>query len=323
MKISKFQKIRSRRFRQAKKLLSKTIPIWMVTVVLLNSVLATGFIEYYIMKKNFNNALVSLSKTTKSPAELVQILKQQVLPQGGYTLGVRWDDIGKKLLESGVIDKAKYEGLFVNDPEAKNQMKYLSQDLQDNMMINEKNAHFMVNTLWALGLVNKSDVLDKGSMKTYGKGNVMNFASTGGWNLGAKETSQLYSSVEIIKLTPEQQELVKKIAQNIYRPCCGNSTEFPDCNHGMAALGYIELAISQGVPEERIYKDILALNSFWFPQNYVELAAYMQKQGTQWKNVDAKLALSFQYSSAQGAQSIHQAVQDVPGLGSVGGSCGQ
>lgn len=274
------------------------------------------------MNKNFNNALLTLSKTTKNPDEVVQILKQEVLLQNGHTLGVAWKDIGQKLLETGVIDKAKYDALFENDKEAKKQMKYLSQKSGDYMRIDEKNAHFMVNTLWAFGLVNKNSVLDKGSMKTYGKGDVMSFASTGGWNLGAKETNQLYSSQEIVKLTPIQEDLVKKIAKNIYRPCCGNSTEFPDCNHGMAALGYIELAVKEGVTEEKIYKDILALNSFWFPQTYIEIAAYMQKAGVEWKKVDAKLALSADYSSAQGAQKIHQEVQNIPNLKVSGGSCG-
>lgn len=159
-------------------------------------------------------------------------------------------------------------------------------------------------------------------MKTYGKGDVMNFASTGGWNLGAKPTSELYSSAEIIKLSPQQQELVEKIAKTIYRPCCGNSTEFPDCNHGMAALGYIELAVAQGVSEKQIYSDLLKLNSFWFPQQYVELAAFFNKQNIDWNKVDPKLALSSQYSSAQGSARVRQSVQSIPGLNTQQGGCG-
>lgn len=290
--------------------------------MLLNSVLITGFVQYYIMKKNFNVQLFELAKTTKNPEELAQILKQKVLPQKGYKLAAKWSDIGKQLLESGVIDKTKYEELFVQDMAAKKEMGHLMSVSNDKMTINESNSRFMVNTLWALGLVNKNKILEEGSMKIYGKGDVMNFASTGGWNLGSKPTSELYSSAEIIKLTVEQQELVKRIAQNVFRPCCNNSTEFPDCNHGMAALGYIELAVSQGVPEKQIYKDILALNAFWFPQTYVELAAYFGKQGIDWSKVDARTALSSQYSSAQGSQQTRQNVQNVPGLNVQQGGCG-
>lgn len=314
---------KKRKHKVSKKILGKVIPLWLVIVITLQASGVVGLVEYYIMKKNFNQALVALSKTTKTPEELALVLSKEVLPQKGFTLSVTWGDIGKQLLDSGVIDRAKYDSLFVNDLEAKNQMKYLSQNSQDHMTINERNSHFMVNTLWALGLVNKSDVLENGPMKTYGNGDPMGYASTGGWNLGTKPTSELYSSKEIIRLTPQQEELVKKIADNIYRPCCGNPTSFPDCNHGMAALGYIEIAVKQGVSEKQIYKDLLAINSFWFPQNYMEIAAYMKKQGTEWKDVDAKLALSSQYSSAQGAQTIRQSVQNVPGLNTGGGGgCG-
>jgi len=305
-----------------KKILSKAIPLWLVLVFVLNAVLTTGFVQYYILKKNFNSQLTALAKATKNPEELMQILKQKVLPQKGYMLSVKWNDVGKQLLETGVIDQAKYKELFKDDPVAQKQMQYLMNSSQDRMAINEGNSRFMVNTLWALGLVNKNKILDEGSMKTYGKGNPMAFASTGGWNLGAKPTSELYSSAEIIELTAEQQELVKKIALTVYRPCCGNSTEFPDCNHGMAALGYIELAVAQGVPEKQIYKDLLAPNSFWFPQQYVELAAYFDKQKTDWKNVDPKLILSSQYSSAQGAQQVRQSIQGIPGLNIQQGGCG-
>jgi len=171
-------------------------------------------------------------------------------------------------------------------------------------------------------LTQKSKVLDEGPMQTGGS-DPANFASTGGWTIGKKDAMQLYSSQELIKLSAEQQQRVQQIAENVYRPCCGNSTAFPDCNHGMAALGYIELAVAAGLSEEQIYKDLLAFNSFWFPQTYVEMAVYFEKeQGTKWPDVDAKLALSQDYSSAQGAQRIAQVVQNVPGLKSQGGSCG-
>lgn len=299
----------------------RKISIWMVLLLLINSSMLVGFTEYYLMKKNFNSTLTELSQKTKSSEELVQMIKQQVIPEKGLTLGVVWNDIGKQLLDSGVIDKEKYKKLFIDDVQTGTDMKYLIHPSGDHMRIAERNSRFMVNTLWALGLVNKSNILDEGQMKTYGKKDPMNFASTGGWSLGAKSPSELYSSQELIKLTDKQEALVKKIATAIYRPCCGNSTAFPDCNHGMAALGYIEVAVSQGISEEKIYKDILALNSFWFPQTYLEQAVYFQRQGKDWGKVDAKLALSEQYSSAQGSQTIKQSIKSIPGLQTQGGGC--
>lgn len=302
-----------------KKIINIAVPLWMVIVIVFDSAMAVGIIEYYLLKRQVNQNLAELAKTTQSPEELVQILRSEVLPQSGYKTSVVWKDIGKQLIESGVIDKKKYEQLF-SGAESIDEMKYLDGNWDHKMVINERNSRFMVNTLWALGLINKTKVLDEGSMKT-GQTPTKNFASTAGWTLGEKNAMIYYSSKEIIPLTSEQQNLVKKIAENVYRPCCGNSTAFPDCNHGMAALGFIAIAVSQGVSEQQIYKDLLALNSFWFGQNYVEMAAYFNQQGIKWKDVDPKLALSQQYSSAQGMNRIRQSIQALPGFQTQGGGC--
>ncbi|MBI4038043.1 hypothetical protein HY387_00095 [Candidatus Daviesbacteria bacterium] len=301
---------------KVKKILTKAIPLWMAILIAVDSTLLMGFAQYFFLKREFNKAVLELSQTTKSPEELVQVIKQEVLPQQGYTTSLKWKNLGKQLVDAGAIDKQKYEEIFAGSEE----MKYLEGSSEDNIKIDENNSRFLVNTFWALGLANKSRVLEEGPMRTSGN-DTANFASTGGWTLGKMDAMKLYSSEPIIPLTDEQQELVTKIAQNVYRPCCGNSTYFPDCNHGMAALGYIEWAVYNGLGEDQIYKDLLAFNSYWFPQTYVEMAVYFDKQGTKWATVNPKLALSADYSSAQGAQRIQQAVQNVPGIQSQGGSC--
>ncbi len=304
-----------------KNILLKAVPLWMVLLIVLNSTLAIGIFQYYLMRQELNRNIQALAKTTKNPEELIQILKQQVLPQNGYKTSLKWKDLGQKLVEAGVIDKVKFEASVASDVDGKDHMKYLEGNSEDYITISEKNSHFVVNFFWALGLVSKSKVLDEGLMKTGGTP-TENFASTGGWTIGTKPVMEIYSSQELIPLNSFQQDLVKKIADNVFRPCCGNATSFPDCNHGMAALGYIQWAIFNGLPENQIYKDLLAFNSFWFPQNYVEIAAYFDKQGTKWNNIDPKLVLSKEYSSAQGASRIKQAVQSLPGLQNQGGGCG-
>lgn len=307
--------------KKLKKILNQVVPLWMVILIVVNSTMLMGIAQYYFLRQELKRNLGDLAKTTQSPEQLVQILKQQVLPQNGYTTSLKWKDLGKKLVEIGAIDKAKFEESVSGDADGPDHMKYLDGSSEDRISISEKNSHFIVNFFWALGLANKSKVLDEGLMKT-GQTPTANFASTGGWTLAAKPVMEIYSSAEIIPLSSEQQDLVKRIADNVFRPCCGNPTSFPDCNHGMAALGYIEWAIYNGVPENQIYKDLLAFNSFWFPQNYVEMAVYFDKQGTKWQNVDPKLALGRDYSSAQGAVRIKQSIQGVPGIQSQGGGCG-
>ncbi|MBI2018436.1 hypothetical protein HYS96_01895 [Candidatus Daviesbacteria bacterium] len=303
------------------KFLSKAVPLWMVLLIVLNSTLIMGIIQYYLMKQELDKNIRQLAKTTQTPQQLAQILKQEVVPQKGYVTSLKWKDLGKRLVETGAIDKKKYEEIFTQNVDGGDHMKYMDGNWEENIAINEQNARFMVNTFWALGLVNKSKVLDEGPMRGEGI-ETGNMASTAGWTLGSKPAMELYSSSPTIPLTAEQQELVKKIAQNVFRPCCGNSTYFPDCNHGMAALGYIEWAIYNGLSEDQIYKDLLAFNSFWFPQNYVEMAVYFDKQNIKWKDLDPKLALSASYSSAQGVQRIKQAIQSVPGVSGSGGGCG-
>lgn len=264
--------------------------------------------------------VTSLSPTPTQGVDATSVV-EEVLPNEGYTTAAAWNDIGAQLIKTGAIDLTKYRETFKNSETELSEFTIFNSSSPQKIKISENNARFIVNTLWALGLVNKSIVLDEGPMRT--AGNTANFASTGGWTLGVKDPMKLYSSTTIIPLTAEQHQTVKRIAENVYRPCCGNNTAFPDCNHGMAALAFIELAVSQGVSEKQIYQDLLALNSFWFPSTYVDMAVYFkQTQNTDWKTVDPKLALSQDYSSAAGSQRIATAIADTPGIQSKGGSCG-
>ena len=269
-------------------------------------------------RKNFTNDGVA----DQNNDSIAEQLTNHVIPKEGYTVNVNWGDIGRKLVAAGGIDLEKYRQNY-GDEKYRELMTYLTSDKNKSITINRENAYFWVNTLWALGLTQQSAVLDQGIMGTEYRDRVGNFASTGGWTLGAKDAVELYSSADIIPLTTEQQALVDKISQNIYRPCCGNPTSFPDCNHGMAILGLIELMVSQNYDEESIYQAALAFNSYWFTQTYIDLAYYFQtKEDTTWEEVDAKRVLSAQFSSAQGYQTIKKEIGTIPGSPSVGGSCG-
>ncbi len=297
----------------------KSSPI-LVIFLILDALVLGAVSSYYLAQRSFAKKMAQIE--AQKPENLVKEATASILPAEGYTTQLKWGNIVKKLVEAGAIDAVKYQEIYNSKTNGAEQLALLDADSGQEISINENNAYFLVNTLWALGLTQKSLVLDEGPMKTGGT-DTANFASTGGWTLGKKTAMQLYSSQELIPLTDEQQKQVQKIAANVYRPCCGNSVAFPDCNHGMAALGYIELAVAAGLSEEQIYKDLLAFNSFWFPDTYVEMAVYFQQQdGLSWDKVDAQTALSYDYSSAAGAQKIKQAVQSVPGLKPQGGSCG-
>lgn len=267
---------------------------------------------------------LGLAEPTPVPAEElnVAVLSEIVTPEEGYTVNLNWGDTGQKLVAAGGIDMEKYMKNY-DKPEYKELLSYLTENKGEGITINKQNAYFWVNTLWALGLTQKSDVLDKGVMGTEYADRVGSFASTGGWTLGAKDAVSLYSSGDIIPLTQEQQDLVTRVSANVYRPCCGNPTSFPDCNHGMAILGLLELMASQGATEEEMYEASLAFNSYWFGQTYIDLAYYFQtEKGLSWDEVDPKLALSAEFSSAPGYQTIKQEIGNIPGSKQVGASCG-
>lgn len=237
-------------------------------------------------------------------------------------MSIKWGDVGKKLVAAGGIDMAKYENNY-KDEQYKELLGYLTEEKEEGITIDRKNAYFWVNTLWALGLTQKTDVLDKGIMKTEYGDKLANFASTAGWTLGTKKATDLYSSANIVQLDAVENKRVEEITAGIYRPCCGNSAAFPDCNHGMAILGLVALMVDQGFTDEEIYKASLAFNSYWFTQTYMDLAYYFEnKKGISWQDVDPKVALSSPYSSSQGYQSLKQEIGDTPSLQGTGGSCG-
>src|SRR3989304_6724878 len=124
-----------------------------------------------------------------------------------------------------------------------------------------------------------------------------------------------YGPPPFVVLTPDQQQMVERVSKNIYRPCCDNSTHFPDCNHGMAMLGLLELMASQGVNEEDMWKTALAVNSYWFPNEYLIMVPYMKEKGIDWEDVNPKEILGTGYSSASGFAKIASQVTVPQGQG--------
>jgi len=271
--------------------------------------------------KNVKHLEGGMESWKKAGFEVLDLSKipSQVLPEEGFELPISWGDIAPRLIRLGVIDKEKFEKVVTMGEEE----KAIFEGLRDTpVRINSQNSQFVVDLLWALGLAQKSLVYEKGPMGKEYKNKAQNFASTGGWTLSVGNAMNYYNKFDLLGLTTEEQERVFEISKNIYRPCCGNPTSFPDCNHGMAALAAIELMVKKGLPDDEIYKNILRLNSFWFPSNYLTVATYFGRQGISWDKVDAKEVLGKDYSSGQGASSIAKKVGPLPFETKFGGSCG-
>lgn len=248
-------------------------------------------------------------------------LEEKIMPEAGVVLPIKWGDLGKRLVQSGVIDSKKMETLqLTRGGLSQEEKNLLYGDDNGNIIINRENASFLLNLFWALGLGNKNAILEQGPMTDSRYGGAGNFASTGGWTLGEGSAMNHYSKHEFIVLGPEKQALVERISKNIYRPCCDNSTYFPDCNHGMAMLGLLELMASQGTSEDRMYRIALLVNSYWFPDTYLTIGQYLKNQGRLWESADAREILGPNFSSGSGYGRIlaQMTPKDIQG----GGGCG-
>jgi len=267
--------------------------------------------------KNYDIKITPKGSVSTSNSKSVEILS--VIPETTI-LPINWSDLGQRMIDDGVINEDKFRSLF---PEglSSEQEKIFTGD-SDNLVLTEENSRFILNMLWAFGLANKNQILEEGEMSDEKYGGAGNFASTGGWTLSEGDSMNHYSNYNYINLSKDQQNLVSEVSKNIFRPCCGNSTHFPDCNHGMAMLGLLELMAANDIGESEMYKTALQVNSIWFPQTYNDLAIYFKEQGQDWSEVDAKLALSADYSSGQGYAATRLKIKSLPKPSRGGGSCG-
>lgn len=275
-------------------------------------------------RKNKNSAVVQTGGGVNSEAILAEIN-----PKEGYEIKASYGNLGPQMLSLGVIDLQKFEDVYkqAGRPLTEEQLTILTKGSNDRIRINKENSYFLLNFFWALGLANKNTILTAGDMVKYGEGQVGSFASIGGWSLTQSgDPLEYYAQGNLISLTAKQQKLLEEVSGNIYRPCCNNPTSFPDCNHGMALLGVLELMASNGATEVEMYEAAKYLNAYWFPSNYYDLALYFKaREGKSFADIDAKTLLSKDYSSVTGWQNIknwlaQSGLQEK--LPVSGGSCG-
>lgn len=291
-----------------------TLSILASSIILASAWIYTS--EFKIAPEQRANLVATQQKKQVSELEAI------VLPSRGIELPVVWGDLGVKLANDGVIDTEKFKtiyeqrGIFTEENK-----KLLLGTKNDKLKITNENSGYLLNLLWALGLGSKNPILETGEMADPKYGGAEGFASTGGWSIAKGSAMDHYSRHSYFKLTEDQQALVDKVSRGIYRPCCGNSTHFPDCNHGMAMLGLLELMASQGASEQDMWKTALVVNSYWFPNNYLTIATYMKNQGVEWKNINPQEILGNKYSSASGFRNISSQVSGPQQQNRSGSGC--
>jgi hypothetical protein len=243
----------------------------------------------------------------RQETEIAKIVAQ-VNPKEGYTVPAHFGHIGPEMAAAGVFDITEFEQVYqqANQPLTSEQLKILKEGSDSPVVFNQQNAYFLLNYFWAVGLSNKNPILDSGPIQQYSGGKVFNFASTGGWSLAKKPLAEIYSKLPLLTLTEAQQKNLEEAAQAVYRPCCDNPTHFPDCNHGMAMLGLMELMASQDATVEQMLEAAKYANAYWYPSQTMEQAIFFKSaMGKNYQDVDARQILGPQFSSGSGFQALH------------------
>ena len=255
-------------------------------------------------------------------------LSRQVNPPEGYTLPATYGDLGPSLVAAGAIDLDRFVRLYEEAGRSltEDQLVILTEGGNDPIVIDAGSASFLLNFFWAVGLTNQNRILTEGPMMQDGKDQVGNFASTAGWTIGEKSATELYASASLITLTTEQQLRLEEVARNVYRPCCDNPTHFPDCNHGMAMLGLLELMASQDTTTDEMLAAAKYVNAFWYPQQTLEQAMFFKAaKELDFDQVQPREIVGALYSSASGFRAVHKLLADnglLQPSSNGGNSCG-
>src|SRR3990167_568943 len=155
------------------------------------------------------------------------VVREQVMPADGVELPVAWGAFGKRLVESGAIDREKWLGLYGSLSEEEKQQ--LDDNSPERLRITRENAPYLLNLLWAFGLANKNPILeDQTEMMNPvrnharasapegpsgraisngvnpGVGDPSVFASVGGWTLARGDAMEHYGAHSLVMLTDEQ-----------------------------------------------------------------------------------------------------------------------
>jgi len=257
----------------------------------------------YLSNKNSKPQATSNYTVASRTIDFSGIVKQ-VYPAQGFVFPVKWNNVAKQLVDNSALNLSFVAGSLqnANEPLTNEELKILNGTSSGNITVNSSSAMFTLYVLWALGINNKNKIINTGAIMSHG--NPYQLASTGGYEpLGNLSLGNL----SIINLNASEQSMVESIASNVYRPCCDNPAMFPDCNHGAAQLGLIEIMASQGRNETQIYEALKEFNSFYYTRQYLALAIFFNTtQGKAWNQVPPSQILGYNFSSYSGSSAVYQ-----------------
>ena len=226
-----------------------------------------------------------------------------------FTLPVAYGQLGPWMINAGAFAYDAFVQVYARagQPLSEEQRTILQSGSDALITMDHSNSYFLLNFFWALGLVNSNPLLVSGALVANGGGQIDGYASTGGWELAVKPIHQLFSSASLVTLDALQQARLEEAVTGIYRPCCNNPTSFPDCNHGMAMLGLLEVMATQGSDVDEMLHAAKMVNTYWFPSQSQELMLYYQgKHNIEFDDIPAREAVGNERFSSRGFVQVHE-----------------
>jgi hypothetical protein len=243
------------------------------------------------------------------PVNVAQTSTDTAILPVSYEVAAQYGQLGPQLLEVGAIDYDLFAAAQqrAGHPLTQHQIDILREGSDDHVVFEQTSAYFLLNFFWALGLANRNPILTEGLLARRADGDISGFASTGGWTAGTEPATELYASALIQTLSFGQQGRLETVASGVYRPCCNNPTNFPDCNHGMAMLGLLEVVAATDANLDELYTVAKNANRFWYPQQAAEVATFFRfTQGRSFDEIDARAAVAPEYFSSSGYRQVNQ-----------------
>lgn len=219
-------------------------------------------------------------------------------PEAGFQSRIAVNGALLDLVANDVIVVEKFESLYAERGGLPAGLEHaLHMPMDAPIHLTRGNASTWVNLLWPLGLANHLAINADSPIRR----DLMNFASTGGWQLGREKNGGAYfDRFPILALSADQEARVLDLAESIFRPCCNNSAFFQDCNHGSAMYALMQLGVLQGLTAEQLYAEALAFNAFWFPDAYIKTAIYLKMvTGQDWASVEPRVIVGPKFSAGR------------------------
>ena len=152
---------------------NKLVPILIISVVVnavfVATLLAPQLAKYKASKLTTTTPGTSTQATTTSKDNLFE----EINPVSGFEIEVPYGNLGPKMVAIGVIDTDKFKSTYAksSQPLTSEQEDILQKGSTEKIKITRENSYFLLNFFWAVGLANKSAILEEGDMMKYEKQN--------------------------------------------------------------------------------------------------------------------------------------------------------